>query len=161
MRVTAVAAVAMLSKSLLGGRNSLEMLTDASEIRNIMAGEVDADCARTWLIQSVTAGRRKDGNITRSGKPRRDFIKVAAATVASSCVASTARPDAQTAAKVLNYGPRMNYRRLGKMEFMNSEIDLGGHGAGGYDERAVQNRMAVSEPAVELGMNYLRRWESV
>jgi aryl-alcohol dehydrogenase-like predicted oxidoreductase len=49
----------------------------------------------------------------------------------------------------------MNYRRLGKTEFMISEIALGGHGAGGYDERAVQNRIAVLERAVELGMNYV------
>jgi aryl-alcohol dehydrogenase-like predicted oxidoreductase len=92
--------------------------------------------------------------MTRRGETRRDFIKAASALV-SGCMASTALPDAPTAAKVLNYSPGMNYRRLGKTEFMISEIALGGHGAGGYDERAVRNRIAVLERAVELGMNYV------
>jgi len=86
---------------------------------------------------------------------RRDFIKVASAAVVSGSITSTARPHTPAAAKVPNYNPNVNYRRLGKTEFMISEIALGGHGAHGYDERAVQNRIPVLERAVELGMNYV------
>jgi len=86
---------------------------------------------------------------------RREFIKVASAAVVSGFAASTVSPNTRVAAKVLNYSPDMNYRRLGKTEFMISEIALGGHGSGGYDERAVQNRIPVLERAVELGMNYV------
>ena len=93
--------------------------------------------------------------MTRSAETRRGFIKTASAALVSACIASTARPDAPAAAKVLNYNPSMNYRRLGKTEFMISEIALGGHGAAGYDEQAVQNRIGVLERAVELGMNYV------
>ena len=93
--------------------------------------------------------------MTRIRETRRDFIKAASAVVVSGSIASKARPDGLAAANVLNYSPNMNYRRLGKTEFMISEIALGGHGAGGYDERAVQNRILVLERAVELGMNYV------
>ncbi|MFH1268175.1 MAG: aldo/keto reductase, partial [Planctomycetota bacterium] len=88
-------------------------------------------------------------------KTRRDFIKVASAAVVSGSIASTAQPDTDAATKILNYSTSMNYRRLGKTEFIISEIALGGHGAGGYDERAIQNRIPVLERAVELGMNYV------
>jgi len=67
----------------------------------------------------------------------------------------TARSNPHIAAKIINHNPAMNYRRLGKTEFMISEIALGGHGAHGYDEQAVQNRIPVLERAIELGMNYV------
>ena len=86
---------------------------------------------------------------------RREFIKVASAAVVSGSIASTARPDVHAAARILNHNPSMNYRRLGKTDFMISEIALGGHGAGGYDEQAVANRIPVLERAIELGMNYV------
>ena len=93
--------------------------------------------------------------MTHRQETRRDFIKAASAVVVSGSIASKAGLGDQAAAKVLNYNPRMNYRRLGKTEFMVSEIALGGHGAHGYDERAVQNRIPVLERAIELGMNYV------
>ncbi|MBM4094279.1 MAG: twin-arginine translocation signal domain-containing protein, partial [Planctomycetes bacterium] len=86
---------------------------------------------------------------------RRDFIKAASGVVVGGAIASQARPGDQAADPVLNYNPKMSYRRLGKTEFMISEIALGGHGAVGYDERAVQNRIPVLERAVQLGMNYV------
>lgn len=86
---------------------------------------------------------------------RRDFIQAASAALLSGAVAAPARSDTRATPKILNHCPKMNYRRLGKTEFMISEIALGGHGAGGYDERAVQNRIRVLERAVELGMNYV------
>jgi len=91
----------------------------------------------------------------QSDKTRRDFVKVASAAVVSGSIPSIAWPDTPPATKVLNFCPSMNYRRLGKTEFMISEVALGGHGAHGYDERAIQNRIPVLERAVELGMNYV------
>ena len=86
---------------------------------------------------------------------RRDFIKIASAAVMSGSIAAAARPDSPSAPTILNHNPSMNYRRLGKTEFMISEIALGGHGAHGYDDRAVRNRIPVLERAIELGMNYV------
>ena len=91
----------------------------------------------------------------RRQETRRDFVKTVSAVVVSGSAVSKAWPDGLAAAEVLNYSPKMNYRRLGKTELMISEIALGGHGAVGYDERAVQNRIPVLERAVELGMNYV------
>jgi aryl-alcohol dehydrogenase-like predicted oxidoreductase len=93
--------------------------------------------------------------MARTEETRRDFIKIASAAVVSGGVASTARPDTHPPAKVLNYSPGMNYRRLGKTEFMISEISLGGHGAPGYGEPAIQNRIPVLARAIELGVNYV------
>jgi len=52
--------------------------------------------------------------------------------------------------KILNYNPKMGYRRLGKTGLMISEVSLGGHGSLG-----LENRIEVLERAAELGMNYL------
>ena len=52
--------------------------------------------------------------------------------------------------KILNYNPKMGYRRLGKTGIMISEVSLGGHGSQG-----LENRIEVLERAAELGMNYL------
>ena len=52
--------------------------------------------------------------------------------------------------KVLNYNPKMGYRRLGKTGLVLSEVSLGGHGSLG-----LENRIQVLERAAELGMNYL------
>ena len=91
------------------------------------------------------------------GNTRRDFLKATSAAVAGgtlSCLASAHAKPAGTS-ETLNSNPKMTYRRLGKTEFMVSEIALGGHGAGGHDEQAVKNRIPVLERAVELGMNYV------
>ncbi len=57
--------------------------------------------------------------------------------------------------KILNYNPKMGYRRLGKTGLMISEVSLGGHGAGGYGPEHVANRAAVLSRAIELGINYV------
>jgi predicted aldo/keto reductase-like oxidoreductase len=92
---------------------------------------------------------------------RRDFLKLASAAVASgslsSAAANAAAADVDTA-KILNFNPQMAYRRLGKTEYMISEIALGGHGARADQAKGidvVQNRVSVLERAVELGMNYV------
>jgi len=97
------------------------------------------------------------------GLTRRRFIRegtiAAAGTIAGSLAA---RASAQSACrdvpenasdnrtKILNYNPKMGYRRLGKTGLMISEVSLGGHGSLG-----LQNRVEVLERAAELGMNYL------
>ncbi len=82
---------------------------------------------------------------------RRNFLKTTTAAVASSAVSGLAvgseKPDTS---KILNHNPKMTYRRLGKTEFMISEVSLGGHGG-----RVVEDRVPVLEKAVELGLNYV------
>lgn len=90
---------------------------------------------------------------------RRDFLKLASAAVAGGSLtsAASAAPEGE-AATILNYNPKMAYRRLGKTEFMISEIALGGHGAQPQPDKGidvVDNRVAVLERAVELGINYV------
>jgi aryl-alcohol dehydrogenase-like predicted oxidoreductase len=93
---------------------------------------------------------------------RRTFIQgsslaaaCAALGEASAAPASGAAPAPLDPSKILNYNPAMGYRRLGKTGLMISEVSLGGHGAGGYDQAAVENRAAVLERAAELGLNYV------
>ena len=85
---------------------------------------------------------------------RRDFLKATSAAVAGAAfaplAAHAAQEDKPDKAKVLNYNPKMTYRRLGKTGFMVSEIALGGHGGS-----RVEDRVPVLEKAVELGMNYV------
>ncbi|NUQ64046.1 MAG: aldo/keto reductase [Pirellulales bacterium] len=81
---------------------------------------------------------------------RRDFLKAASAAAATGPLAAVASAEPADTAKILNYNPKMHYRRLGKTEFMISEIALGGHGG-----RSIEDRVPVLEKAVELGMNYV------
>jgi aryl-alcohol dehydrogenase-like predicted oxidoreductase len=94
---------------------------------------------------------------------RREFLKAASAAVVGTAMATgdarAASPDTGPTAsaapatpvdtvdtsKILNYNPRMGYRRLGKTGFMISEVSLGGHGVGWQH----------LEHAVELGINYV------
>jgi aryl-alcohol dehydrogenase-like predicted oxidoreductase len=86
---------------------------------------------------------------------RREFLKLASAAMAGASTASLASAgDTATASTILNYQPSMKYRRLGKTDFMISEIALGGHPAAGGPD-LVQNRVEVLERAVALGMNYV------
>ncbi len=52
--------------------------------------------------------------------------------------------------KILNYNPKMEYRRLGKTEQMVSVIGLGGH-SGNRD----QQRQEVVNRCLDLGVNYI------
>lgn len=87
-----------------------------------------------------------------SENTRRDFLKASSAAVAGAAMASlgTAGAAPVDTSKILNYNPKMTYRPLGKTGFMISEVSLGGHGGSGVD-----NRVAVLEKAVELGLNYV------
>jgi len=74
--------------------------------------------------------------------------------------------------KILNYNPKMGYRRLGKTNLMISEISLGGHWRAPWRDRSggwwwgkfakeevpadvAKNRTEVVSKAIDCGMNYL------
>jgi aryl-alcohol dehydrogenase-like predicted oxidoreductase len=82
---------------------------------------------------------------------RRDFLKSASAALAGGSITSLASAQAAPEEpKILNHHPKMHYRRLGKTEFMISEVALGGHGGNTADDR-----VPVLEKAVEMGLNYV------
>ena len=86
------------------------------------------------------------------GHSRRGFLKSSTTIVAGAAVAQHASAPGSPGdeAKILNFHPKMGYRRLGKTGFMISEISLGGHGGS-----SVEDRIAVLDKAVELGINYV------
>ncbi|MHC4423984.1 MAG: aldo/keto reductase, partial [Planctomycetota bacterium] len=70
--------------------------------------------------------------------------------------------------KILNYNPKMGYRRLGKTNLMISEVSLGGHwknrNAGRYwdhfaneqvPDDVAKNRTEVISACIDTGINYL------
>jgi aryl-alcohol dehydrogenase-like predicted oxidoreductase len=113
---------------------------------------------------------------------RRTFIHntslASAATIASAfantgnaAVLSSDKKKTDTS-KILNYNPKMGYRRLGKTNLMISEVSLGGHWrapwrdrSGGWwwgkfakeqvPEDVAKNRTEVVSRAIDCGMNYL------
>ncbi len=85
---------------------------------------------------------------------RRRFLRASSAAVlgtslvpAKAAPTRSERPDTST---ILNHNEKMGYRRLGKTEFMISEVSLGGHGGSTVDDR-----IPVLERAIELGVNYV------
>jgi len=108
---------------------------------------------------------------------RRNFIRntslmaggIIASALAGKGQAST-KP--KNTSKILNYNPKMGYRRLGKTGLMISEISLGGHWRAPWRDRSggwwwgkfaneqvpddvARNRTEVVSKAIECGMNYL------
>jgi len=113
---------------------------------------------------------------------RRTFIRdtsiAAAATVAAGLSAdaqsSTAPPAEKKldTSKILNYNPKMGYRRLGKTNLVISEVSLGGHWRAPWRDQSdgwwwgkfaneqvpddvARNRTEVVSRAIDCGMNYL------
>jgi aryl-alcohol dehydrogenase-like predicted oxidoreductase len=83
---------------------------------------------------------------------RREFIRTSSAAMAGAML--PAQPESVETglshSPILNFNPKMGYRRLGQTRIMISEIGLGGHSSGNLENRAV-----VLERAAELGINYL------
>lgn len=80
---------------------------------------------------------------------RRAFLRTTT-TAAAAAALGTPAARADEPSKILNYHPKMGYRRLGKTGFSISEIALGGHGG-----TTVEDRVAVLEKGVALGLNYV------
>jgi aryl-alcohol dehydrogenase-like predicted oxidoreductase len=97
------------------------------------------------------------------GLDRREFLRdgsilLACAAAGRSLAEDTSRAGGTSKpeeSRILNHNPKMGYRRLGRTGALVSEVSLGGHGASGYDSKAVENRKAVLEKAAELGVNYV------
>ncbi len=102
---------------------------------------------------------------------RRQFIREGSAVVATAAAAGSvagagaAEADPKT---IVNYNPKMHYRRLGKSKLMLSEVSLGGHfknrGGGRYwdtfakdkvPEDVAKNRTEVISACIDVGINYL------
>ena len=83
---------------------------------------------------------------------RREFLKATSAVVVGAAMTSQGVAETKPGepSKILNFNPKMGYRRLGKTGFMISEVSLGGHGGS-----RVEDRIPVLERAVELGINYV------
>ena len=113
---------------------------------------------------------------------RRNFLRdtsiAAAATVAvamSTKAEASAKKDKNKkfdTSKILNYNPKMGYRRLGKTNLIISEVSLGGHWRAPWRDRSdgwwwgkfaneqvpedvAKNRTEVVSAAIDAGMNYL------
>ncbi len=100
------------------------------------------------------------------GISRREFGKLAAgAAVGALAATAGAKPDTS---KILNYNPKMGYRRFGKTGVMISEVSLGGHwknrSGGRYwasfpndtpPPDVQKNRNEVWVKCAEVGINYL------
>lgn len=104
---------------------------------------------------------------------RRDFMRstsLAAAGTVAGALAGQGKAETQPVhtSKILNFHPKMTYRRLGKSNLMVSEVSLGGHwknrNAGRYwdsfaneevPEDVAKNRTDVVSACIDSGINYL------
>jgi predicted aldo/keto reductase-like oxidoreductase len=104
---------------------------------------------------------------------RRDFMRNTSL-VAAGTIAGALAGEGQAASKfvhtskILNFHPKMTYRRLGKTNLMVSEVSLGGHwknrNAGRYwdhfaneevPDDVAKNRTDVVSASIDCGINYL------
>jgi hypothetical protein len=68
----------------------------------------------------------KDDKVSRR-RFMRDGSLIAAGTIAGAMAARAPAMQQCDTSEILNYNPRMRYRRLGKTGLMISEVSLGGH----------------------------------
>ena len=90
----------------------------------------------------------EDRQVTRRQFMRDGVMVAAGAAVGLGVAASEGKP--ANTAKILNYDPRMEYRRLGKTDFMVSAVGLGGHSRSNDEER----REVVSR-CLDIGVNFI------
>lgn len=113
---------------------------------------------------------------------RRTFIRNTSITTAGAIAASLAHKANSSVgpsdkkridtSKILNYNPKMGYRRLGKTNLIISEVSLGGHWRAPWRDRSggwwwgkfsneevpgdvAKNRTEVVSKAIDCGVNYL------
>ena len=103
---------------------------------------------------------------------RRDFMRntslVAAGTLAGALASKAHAAKPVHTSRILNFHPKMTYRRLGKTNLMVSEVSLGGHwknrNAGRYwdhfaneevPDDVAKNRTEVVSVCIDSGINYL------
>ena len=104
---------------------------------------------------------------------RRQFVRngsalVAGAAIASNVIGAEKAPEAADPKEIVNYNPKMHYRRLGKSNLILSEVSLGGHwknrNGGRYwdqfagdevPEDVGKNRTDVMSACIDAGINYL------
>ena len=113
---------------------------------------------------------------THNKLSRRTFIRNISAATAGAiggalgekiCASADATGPADTP-KILNYNPKMGYRRLGKTGLMISEVSLGGHWKDRQGQRywekfaneevpadVAKNRIEVISACIDAGVNYL------
>jgi aryl-alcohol dehydrogenase-like predicted oxidoreductase len=144
----------------------------------ITKNDFDTVCELSYNIYSCKTHNlklKRKQLMTNDKLSRRTFIHntsmIAAGSIAAAYAgtgsASTGKKNADTS-KILNYNPKMRYRRLGKTNFMVSEISLGGHwanrGGGRYWSKfandevpgdVVKNRTEVVSSCIDNGINYL------
>ncbi len=94
--------------------------------------------------------------MTHHEKTRREFMgdsaKLAAGVAAGLAGAGGLTPPAQQVdtSKILNYNPKMEYRRQGKTNLMVSAVCLGGH-----SRSNVQDRTEIVSRCIDAGINYI------
>ena len=82
---------------------------------------------------------------------RRRFMRDSAVTAAGVAVGlGAAGAKAADTAKISNYNPNMEYRRLGKTNFMVSAVGLGGH-----SRSKQQERNEVMARCLDIGINFI------
>lgn len=83
---------------------------------------------------------------------RRRFMRDGAAAIAGVAVGLSATSVGKQfdTAKILNHNPEMEYRRLGKTNFMVSAVGLGGHSRSSQDERN-----EVVSRCLDAGINFI------
>ncbi len=99
---------------------------------------------------------------------RRRFLRDGSAFLACAAAGTALGQEKFDPQKIVNYNPKMRYRRLGKSNLILSEVSLGGHwknrGGGRYwdtfandevPEDVVKNRSEVIDACAECGINYL------
>jgi len=103
---------------------------------------------------------------------RRDFMRntslAAAGTIAGALAGRAHAAGPVHTSRILNFHPKMTYRRLGKTNLMISEVSLGGHwknrNAGRYwdhfareevPDDVAKNRTEVISTCIDVGINYL------
>jgi aryl-alcohol dehydrogenase-like predicted oxidoreductase len=89
----------------------------------------------------------QEKNLTRRRFMRDSAMAAAGVAAGLSAIAHGATADS---AKILNYKAEMEYRRLGKTNFMVSAVGLGGHSRSNQDERN-----EVVSRCLDIGINFI------